>query len=52
MDKYRKPLRSITDELFDNDWSYEKREQVCIAYDEFMGSLPELVRRELFLMLI
>ena len=52
MAKYQKPIRYRREELFDSDWSYEKREQVKTAYADFWETLDDITRLELYLFLL
>jgi hypothetical protein len=52
MNKYQKPIRSMYDEVYDVDWTWEKRERVKEAYADFWSTLPEKLGSTLNLMLL
>jgi hypothetical protein len=52
MRKYQKPIRSVYDELFDVELSYEKRERLEEAYESFWATLDEDIALELDLLLL
>lgn len=52
MSKYRKPIRGVYNELFDVDWSWQKRERVQDAYVDFWATLSEELVETLNFMLM
>lgn len=52
MSKYKKPLRSIWDELYDADTPWERRQELKQAYRDFLGTLEGRARWELKMLLM
>jgi len=52
MAKNRRPIRHVTDELFDVEWPYAKREEVIDAYVEFWATLDIELAETLDMMLL
>lgn len=47
MNKYKKPLRSVRDEIFDADMPWDKRKKLAKAYREFFEGCDKRTRMAL-----